>query len=234
MRRSEIRWPKAGRTPKSEGRNRCLCRASVFRYCSDIRMRSSDLRLLAVRLGLGVLLTILTACRQDMFDQPRGDALGESDFFADGAASRRLPPHTVPRGFLNEDEVLHTGRVGSNLVEVFPFPITRDILNRGRERHDIHCAVCHGRTGEGDGMIVQRGFPAPPSYHIDRLREAPVGHFYDVITRGYGVMYPYSSHVKPEDRWAIAAYIRGLQLSRRATLDDVPEAERAKLETERQ
>jgi mono/diheme cytochrome c family protein len=102
-------------------------------------------------------------------------------------------------------------------------------LERGRERYDIFCSVCHGRTGEGNGMIVQRGFPPPPSYHIDRLREAPAGHFFHVITHGYGVMYSYATHVPPADRWAIAAYIRALQLSQHATIEEMPLDQRAKL-----
>lgn len=108
-------------------------------------------------------------------------------------------------------------------------PITREILEHGRERFQIYCAACHGRTGQGNGLIVQRGFPAPPSYHIERLRNAPIGHFYDVMTRGYGVMYPQASRVAPKDRWAIAAYIRALQLSHNATLADVPTEQRAYL-----
>jgi mono/diheme cytochrome c family protein len=114
-------------------------------------------------------------------------------------------------------------------VSAFPFPITRQVLERGRERYNIYCTPCHGYTGEGRGMIVQRGFPQPPSYHTDRLRQAPVGHLYDVISNGYGAMYSYAARISPEDRWAIVAYIRALQLSQHATADDVPEAERTKL-----
>ena len=179
-----------------------------------------------------VMLVMLTACRRDMFHQPRGKPLGESDFFADGAASRPIPPHTVARGFLEDDDAFYKGMIGTNLVSEFPFPITRQVLERGQERFDIYCAVCHGRTGEGNGMIPQRGFPVPPSYHIDRLREAPVGHFYDVMTRGYGVMYSYASRVEPADRWAIAAYIRALQLSQNASLADATPAERKELSTD--
>jgi mono/diheme cytochrome c family protein len=109
-------------------------------------------------------------------------------------------------------------------------PVTRELLQRGRERFEIYCSVCHGRTGEGNGMIVQRGFPVPPSYHIDRLRQAPVGHLFDVMTQGYGIMYSYAERVKPEDRWAIAGYIRALQLSHNVKLAELPAAERAKLE----
>jgi mono/diheme cytochrome c family protein len=187
-----------------------------------------------LHLGLALALAgTLSACRQDMFNQPKSKPLGPSSFFSDGAASRPLPPHTVARGHLEENRPFFTGLVGTNLLETLPVPLTPQLLERGRERFDIYCAVCHGRTGEGNGMIVQRGFPAPPSYHIDRLRAAPIGHFYDVMTRGYGVMFSYASRVEPEDRWAIAAYLRALQLSRHATLGDVPPAERAQLENQR-
>jgi len=176
-----------------------------------------------------LLLLALAGCRPDMFNQPRANPLRESDFFPDGAASRPIPPNTVARGFLNEDDARYRGMIGTNLVTEIPIPVTRALLERGRERFEIYCAVCHGRTGEGNGMIAQRGFPAPPSYHIDRLRDAPIGHFYNVITRGYGVMYSYAARVEPNDRWAIAAYIRALQLSRHATLAEIPADQRARL-----
>ncbi len=172
----------------------------------------------------------LAACRRDMSNQPRYKPYAEDLFFRDGASARPLPPHTVARGHLDEDEQLHTGKEGGKLAEAFPFPITRQILDRGRERYDIFCSVCHGAAGEGNGMIVQRGFPPPPSFHIDRLRQAPVGHFFDVMTTGYGVMYSYAARVDTDDRWAIAAYIRALQASHEGKIGDVPPAERAKLE----
>ena len=145
-------------------------------------------------------------------------------------ASRPIVPHTVARGQLQEDEAFYTGKLGTNLVTALPMPVTRELLERGRERFEIYCSVCHGRTGEGNGMIVQRGFPVPPSYHIDRLREAPIGHFFDVMTQGYGIMYSYVERVKPEDRWAIAAYIRALQLSRNVKLAELPASQRSQLE----
>ena len=185
---------------------------------------------LAIGCWLLAIAICATACRPDMFNQPKSKPLGESAFFPDGAASRQIPPHTVARGHLRADEAFYTGMIGTNLVTEFPVPITSTLLERGRERFDIYCAVCHGRTGDGNGIIVQRGFPAPPSFHIARLREAPVGHFYDVVTRGYGVMYSYAARVEPEDRWAIAAYIRALQLSQHASLNDIPVDERSKLE----
>lgn len=172
----------------------------------------------------------LIGCRRDMIDDARYKPLEPSGFFADGGASRPLPEHTLARGELRADEHYFTGRVKGQLVTDFPEPVTRAMLERGRQRFDIYCAVCHGQTGEGQGMIVRRGFPPPPSLHIDRLREIPVGHFYEVITNGFGVMYPYASRVEPADRWAIAAYIRALQLSQHATLADAEPEQRAKLE----
>ncbi len=145
-------------------------------------------------------------------------------------ASRPLVQNTVARGHLDTDEAFYTGKIGTNLVTTFPFPITREVLERGRERFDIYCSPCHARTGDGKGMIVQRGFPPPPSYHIDRLRQAPAGHFFDVMTQGYGVMYSYAARVEPADRWAIAAYIRALQRSHDATLANVPPEQRVRLE----
>lgn len=178
-----------------------------------------------------ISLVFATGCRRDMFLQPSEKPLGRSEFFRDNEmASRPLPAHTVARGTLDEDEAFYRGMLGTNLVTEFPMPITREVLLRGQERFDIYCAPCHGRTGEGNGMISQRGYPVPPSYHIERLRTAPVGHFFDVITRGYGVMYSYANRVEPEDRWAIAAYIRALQLSHDAKISDVPNQDRAKLE----
>lgn len=177
-----------------------------------------------------VILCTLTACRRDMFEQPKSDPLGTSHFFSDGADSRPIPPHTVARGDLDVNQAFYTGKVGTNLVTTFPIKITRAVLERGRQRYDIYCLPCHGTTGDGNGIVVARGFPAPPSYHIARLRNAPIGHFFDVMTHGYGVMYSYAQRVSPEDRWAIAAYVRALQLSEHATLADVPTNETARLQ----
>jgi mono/diheme cytochrome c family protein len=179
---------------------------------------------------LPLLALLLAGCRREMYDQPRGDPLKSSDFFANGAASRPLPAHTVAQEDFHSDLSYDTGKIGTNFLAQAPFPITRQTLERGRERFDIYCAVCHGRTGQGHGIVVQRGFPAPPSYELPRLREKPIGYFYDVITQGYGVMFSYANRVEPADRWAIAAYIRVLQLSQHASLADVPTVERAKLE----
>ena len=202
-----------------------------LRFFRNVRrfLKSSIVNRQSAILYLLFSLFALTACRRDMFNQPKSNPLRESNFFPDGSASRPIPPHTVARGDLRNDEAFYTGMIGTNLVTTFPIPVTREIIERGQQRFEINCVPCHGKTGEGDGIVVQRGFPAPPSYHIERLRAAPVGHFFDVMTRGYGVMYSYASRVTPEDRWAIAAYIRALQLSENAKLADVPTNEIAKL-----
>lgn len=185
------------------------------------------------RLAAWVLLAggTLTAvgCRSDMQVQPRYDPLAPSTFFDDGRSVRPEVPDTVARGHLRIDEHLYTGKVNGVPVETFPFPITRQVLERGRDRYNIYCTPCHDYTGSGRGMVVQRGFPPPPSYHTDRLRQAPVGHFFDVITNGYGTMYSYKARIPAADRWAIVAYLRALQMSQHATLEDVPPEERAKL-----
>ena len=167
-----------------------------------------------------VIVVVMAACRRGMVDQQHLKPLAEESFFADGAGSRVPPPHTVARGQLRDDEHFFTGKTGKYLVATMPAPVTHQMLDRGRERFDIYCAVCHGRTGDGNSMIVQRGFPQPPSLHEQRLRDAPVGYFFDVITNGYGVMYPYASRITPQDRWAIVAYIRALQLSENAKPSD--------------
>jgi hypothetical protein len=179
-------------------------------------------------------LVVSSGCRRDMFNQPSARPLARSNAFKNNEmASRPLIPNTVARGQLEADTEFYTGKIGTNLVETLPTPVTREMLLRGQERYDIYCSPCHDRVGGGNGMIVQRGFPRPPSYHIDRLRQAPIGHFYDVITHGYGIMYSYAARVSPEDRWAIAAYIRVLQTSQNAKLADVPADERIKLHSTR-
>ena len=230
-RKPDIRFSKSEINPNSTGD---IC--NTFRAHSFGRFRMSDFRR-RIPWNLFTVLVLSAAvagCRRDMFQQPYSKPLASSDFFQDNhMASRPLVAHTVARGHLNADRVFYTGKVATNLVETFPFPITREVLERGRERFDIYCAPCHGRTGEGNGMVVQRGFPAPPSYHIDRLRKAPVGHFFDVMTQGYGIMYPYAERVEPADRWAIAAYIRALQKSQDTTPAELPAEQRSKLEEQK-
>lgn len=181
-----------------------------------------------------LLLFLAGGCRQEMADQPSYRPFQPSAFFEDGRSARPLVPGTIPRGYLRTDAPLYTGKSGGEFVETFPFPITRAVLERGQERYNIFCAPCHDRVGSGQGMIVQRGFPRPTSYHTPRLREAPVGYFFDVITNGFGKMYDYASRIPPRDRWAIVAYIRALQLSQYATLEDVPPEERQKLQARKQ
>jgi hypothetical protein len=164
-----------------------------------------------------------------MHDQPKYEALEASDFFSDGRSARPIVEGTVARGHLNEDTLLFQGKLNGKPAEVFPFPINLQDLDRGQERYNIYCTPCHDRLGNGEGMVVRRGFRRPPSYHIDRLRQAPPGYLFDVITNGFGAMQDYSAQIAVRDRWAIVAYIRALQLSQNARLTDVPESERNSL-----
>jgi len=200
-------------------------------------LRSDGAPALGGRLPIGSALLIavvcsaaaLAGCRRDMQIQPRYDTYAATDFFDDGRSARQPVPGTVARGQLWIDDHLYKGKVDGKDADTFPFPITANDILRGQQRFNIYCTPCHDYTGSGRGMIVQRGFPQPPSLHIDRLRQAPVGHFFDVMTNGFGNMYSYAARVTPEDRWRIAAYIRALQLSEHATPADVPEYERQKL-----
>lgn len=174
--------------------------------------------------------------RFDMQDQPRYRVYKKSDFFADGRSSRQHPEGTVPRGQLHDNKAFYTGKIDNpdpnavgqtapgpngttlvssfpNAIDEFPVAVTKELIDRGQDRYNIYCIVCHGPVGNGDGMIVRRGFTQPPTYHDDRLRNAPVGHFFDVMTNGWGKMNSYASQLEPGDRWAIVAYIRALQVS---------------------
>src|SRR5262249_38736533 len=173
-------------------------------------------------LMLGVLVAAGSACRQDMHDQPKYIPLRQSAFFGDERSARPIVAGTVARGQLREDTLLYTGKVNGADATMFPFPIDAQVMARGHERFDIYCSPCHGRTGQGDGMVVRRGFRRPPSFHQDRLRNAPVGQIFDVITNGFGAMPDYAAQVPAADRWAIIAYLRALQLSEHATVADVP------------
>lgn len=187
-----------------------------------------------MRAPLALLLSLtgaLSGCERsvhDMYDQPKYLPLTPTQLFADGNSSRPQVPGTVVRS-AGTAAATSSGRNGG-VGAADPPPVTEALLSRGRERFDIYCAPCHSRSGDGDGMIVRRGFPAPPSYHIDRLREAPDSHFYDVITHGYGAMYPYADRIAPQDRWAIVAYIRALQLSRHAPASMLEGEDRGRLE----
>jgi mono/diheme cytochrome c family protein len=190
-------------------------------------------RVAPIRWALALVLVASAAlggCRQDMHQAPRYDPLEESDFFADRRASRPLVAGTVARGQLRADHVYYTGKRGSEFVAELPVPVTRALLERGRERFDIYCSPCHSRLGDGNGMIVQRGLKRPPSFHEERLRNQPIGYFYDVMTNGFGAMPDYAAQVAPADRWAIAAYIRALQFSRRAPAGLLTDADRARLD----
>lgn len=178
-----------------------------------------------------VVLGLLTAgCRQDMHDQPKYTPYARSDFFADGRASRPLVAGTVARGHLRADALLYEGKSGGQLASVFPFAVTAEVMARGQQRFNIFCSACHGLTGMGDGMIVRRGFRRPTSFHDERLRQVPPGYVYDVITNGFGAMPDYATQIPVEDRWAIVAYLKALQRSQHATLDEVPAGERGRLE----
>jgi mono/diheme cytochrome c family protein len=182
--------------------------------------------------GLAALaLLALTGCRQNMHNQAKYVPLRESDFFADGTSARPLPAHTVARGFLRADGARYTGLAADGKpIADFPLPVTREVLLRGEQRYNIFCSPCHDRAGTGRGMVVLRGYKQPPSYHIDRLRSSSVGYFYNVISEGFGVMPSYASQIPPDDRWAIVAYIRALQLSQNARLADLTPEERQKLD----
>lgn len=202
--------------------------------------RSRLTRLVACCLLLSAFCLLFSGCRRDMQDQPKAIAYRENSFYKDGTGSRPLVDGTVPRGYLREDRAFFLGKKATaqptppspqsptaqtsannqaglypDDVDTIPMPITKDDLDRGLERYNIYCSVCHGLTGYGDGMIARRGFnkPAPANYHQDRLRQAPVGHFFDVMTNGWGAMPTYAQQVSVEDRWRIVAYIRALQLS---------------------
>jgi len=169
------------------------------------------------------VITLTTACRIDMHVQPRQNPLSRSDFFADQRSARPPVEGTVARGQLHEDAYFYTGKIGSDPGNLMPFPVTKEVLERGRERFNIYCAPCHSRLGDGNGFVPSRGFARkPPSYHIDRLRKAPLGYFFDVITNGFGIMPDYGPLIPPQDRWDIVAYVRALQLSQNATMADVP------------
>ena len=180
-------------------------------------------------LAFGLIALAGLGCRQDMHDQPKYKAYRASTFFGDQRSARPLLEDTVARGQLREDEGYFSGRQGAAPVDVLPVPVTAALLHRGQERYGIYCTPCHGQIGRGDGMVVQRGYRRPPSFHIDRLRNEKTGYFFDVMTNGFGAMPDYAAQVPVADRWAIVAYLRALQLSENARLEDVPADRRAEL-----
>ena len=196
-------------------------RAFVCEPLCSLRLKLSAAFILVV----AVMFT--SACRLDMHVQPRQNPLSYSDFYADHRSARVPVEGTVARGQLLADTYFYTGKIGNNTGEEMPFPVTKEVLERGRERYDIYCAPCHSRTGDGNGFVPSRGFARkPPSYHIPRLQKAPVGYFFDVMSNGFGIMPDYASQITPQDRWNIVAYIRALQLSQNATTADVPEGQK--------
>ncbi|MBX7258199.1 MAG: cytochrome c [Candidatus Hydrogenedentes bacterium] len=188
------------------------------------------------RIGSAVMavasIALVSGCHQGMWNNSRIKPLERGTFFASGATAQPSVAGTIPFGEANAsdyDILLTTGKINGVDSPVFPFEITKDVLKRGQERYNIYCAPCHSQTGDGRGMIVQREMKLAGNYHQDRLRQAPPGYFFDVITNGFGVMYSYASRITPKDRWAIVAYIRALQLSQNASLADVPKDELEKL-----
>jgi mono/diheme cytochrome c family protein len=190
--------------------------------------------------SLPLLFLALSGCRQDMHDQPRYKPLAGTDFFGDGRSARPEIAGTAPRGrtslgapdpaFLRIDQARYTGKLKEEDIDYFPFPITRADLERGQQRFNIYCSPCHSRIGDGNGMVVRRGYRQAASYHTEKLLKAPVGHFFDVMTNGFGAMPSYASRVEPDDRWRIAAYIRVLQFSQAAPLEVVPTEMRSELD----
>jgi Cytochrome C oxidase, cbb3-type, subunit III len=177
-----------------------------------------------------VIALLLAACRQDMHDQPRYKPLAASTFFSDGRSARPIPAHTVARDELNDVDTVHTGEQNGDFAATIPIPVNLALLKRGQDRFDIFCSPCHGRLGDGDGMVAQRGFHFPADLASDRSVHLPPGYIFQVITNGYGGMGDYGDQIPDvDDRWAIVAYIRALQLSRRATINDVPQPEQTKL-----
>lgn len=182
--------------------------------------------------GGSLLLLALTACRDDMHDQPRYKPLAASEFFSDHRSARPEVEGTIARGQLRIDEARYTGKIAGDDINEFPISITKADIERGQARFNVYCTPCHGRLGDGNGLVVMRGFRQPPSYYSQRLIDAPLGHFYDVISNGFGSMASYASRVTSDDRWRIIAYIRALQFSESAKLSDVPAEQRQNLPVE--
>jgi mono/diheme cytochrome c family protein len=198
----------------------------------NLRVSASRVRL-AKHAVVILAACFITACRQDMHDNPRYEPLEQSAFFTDGRSQRPLIANTVARGYLREDEHLYTGKVNGQLATSFPVPVNDTLMLRGQERYNVFCSPCHGRTGLGDGMVVRRGYRAPTSFHDARLRQAPPGYIFDVVTHGFGAMPDYATQIPVADRWAIAAYIKALQLSQNANVNDVPADRRGELDQPR-
>jgi mono/diheme cytochrome c family protein len=194
------------------------------------RIAAAPRNLLVCLLMAASCLLLTVGCRQQMAETGREKPLDSSAFFDDQRVARPLVPGVVARGQLKADTTFYTGKAGDALVDQLPVPLTKELLERGRDRFEIFCTPCHGRVGTGEGAVTKRGLRPPPSYHIQRLREAPVGHFFDVMTNGFGIMPDYAGQVPPADRWAIAAYIRALQVSQGIPAAELTPEEQAKLD----
>jgi hypothetical protein len=192
------------------------------RFCEKWELRGKVFFSVLLLLAIG----LTAACRLDMQVQPKQGPFVRSDFFPDQRSERPLVEDTVARGQLRADAFLYTGKIGNGFGDYMPFPVTRELLERGRERYNIYCSPCHSLIGDGNGFVPSRGFSRiPPSYHIARLQKAPLGYLFDVITNGFGIMPDYRSQISAEDRWKIVAYIRALQLSQNATRAEVPQGQ---------
>jgi mono/diheme cytochrome c family protein len=194
------------------------------------RIEVAPARLRLARLAVCVALLGAWGCRQDMHDQPKYRGFRESRFFQDQRSARPLVEGVVARGRLRDDEGFFTGARGGAFLDAFPIRIDDSTLARGQDRFNVFCSPCHDRTGGGQGVVVRRGFKQPPSFHIDRLRTAPPGYFFNVMSAGLGQMPDYATQLAPRDRWAVVAYIRALQLSQHGSVEDVPEPDRARLD----
>ncbi len=183
---------------------------------------------------LAPLLLLSASCRQDMQDQPKYRPLGANRFFADGRDARPIPPGTIARDELNDVDSFHTGEANGAFLDAIPLKVDSKLLHRGQERFDIYCSPCHGRTGDGNGMVAQRGVKIPADFHTDRLRSVPPGYVYQVIKNGYGAMGDYGDQIPVNDRWAIVAYVKAVQLSRDANLNDVPPDQHGRLSSTNQ
>jgi mono/diheme cytochrome c family protein len=211
----------AGSSPARLSKDGCpILARSVRKSGIPRKFRAWDVGVLGLALSV---MSLLSGCRIDMHVQPRQNPLSHSDFYADQRSERPPVEGTVARGQLHEDSYFYTGKIGDKPGDYMPFPVSKEVLERGRERYNIYCSPCHSMIGDGNGFIPSRGFARkPPSYHIDRLQKASVGYFYDVISNGFGIMPDYASQIPPRDRWNIVAYVRALQLSQNATRADVP------------
>lgn len=195
-------------------------------------MSSNDpLRRLAVAMVCCPHLVVLAGCKQKMSEQPRAETYEKAEFFSDQVSARSLAEGAIPRGHMPQETELHTGKRDGTFVNGFPMRLNEQLLLRGRDRFNAFCAPCHDRAGTGRGIVVQRGFRAPESFHTARLRDLSEGYLFDVVTSGFGRMPAFSTQLGLRDRWAVVAYVRALQLSQNATLADVPAESRATLET---